>query len=148
MTRDRLDHYLLLLAKAVVKGQQRDPERYGMVAAAVLTPAGQCVARLNYAKGDSRVHAERAAIEAYTQQHGDIPEGSIIVTTLSPCNEEMGDRFGDSCTDLIDKVGITHVYYGYQDPTQLNTHNEFKTVETNNSDIKDICKALADTFLT
>jgi pyrimidine deaminase RibD-like protein len=147
MTRDKLDHYLLKLARAVVKGQGRDPEHYGMVAAAVLTPGGQCVARINYAKGDLRVHAERAAIEAYTQQHGDIPKGSIIITTLSPCNEEMGERFGDSCTDLIDKVGITHVYYGYRDPTQRDNHNQFESIGTNNQQIKQVCKALADTFL-
>ena len=148
---NKLDDYLAKLCAMVKKGQADRPEYYGMVAAGVLTPKGRWVAKLNYPKGKLRVHAERAAIEEYTKYHGKIPEGSIIVTTLSPCNEtddETADtRQGVSCTDLINQSGITKVYCGYKDPTQDNEHGDYKEVLTKNKQLRTMCKDFEDTFL-
>ena len=148
---NKLDDYLAKLCAMVKKGQTDRPDYYGMVAAGVLTPKGRWVAKLNYPKGKLRVHAERAAIEEYTKYHGKIPEGSIIVTTLSPCNEtddETADtRQGVSCTDLINQSGITKVYCGYKDPTQDNEHSDYKEVLTKNKQLRTMCKDFADTFL-
>ena len=148
---NKLDDYLAKLCAMVKKGQTDRPDYYGMVAAGVLTPKGRWVAKLNYPKGKLRVHAERAAIEEYTKYHGKIPEGSIIVTTLSPCNEtddETADtRQGVSCTDLINQSGITKVYCGYKDPTQDNEHGDYKEVLTKNKQLRTMCKDFADTFL-
>ena len=148
---NKLDDYLAKLCAMVKKGQADRPEYYGMVAAGVLTPKGRWVAKLNYPKSKLRVHAERAAIEEYTKYHGKIPEGSIIVTTLSPCNEtddETADtRQGVSCTDLINQSGITKVYCGYKDPTQDNEHGDYKEVVTKNKQLHNMCKQFADTFL-
>ena len=148
---NKLDDYLAKLCSMIKRGQTERPEYYGMVAAGVLTPKGRWVAKLNYPKGKLRVHAERAAIEEYTKYHGKIPEGSIIVTTLSPCNEtddETADtRQGVSCTDLINQSGITKVYCGYKDPTQDNEHGDYKEVLTKNKQLRTMCKDFADTFL-
>ena len=148
---NKLDDYLAKLCAMIKKGQESRPEYYGMVAAGVLTPKGRWVAKLNYPKGKLRVHAERAAIEEYTKYHGKIPEGSIIVTTLSPCNEtddETADtRQGVSCTDLINQSGITKVYCGYKDPTQDNEHGDYKEIVTKNKQLKDMCGSFADSFL-
>ena len=148
---NKLDDYLAKLCSMIKRGQTERPEYYGMVAAGVLTPKGRWVAKLNYPKGKLRVHAERAAIEEYTKYHGKIPEGSIIVTTLSPCNEtddETADtRQGVSCTDLINQSGITKVYCGYKDPTQDNEHCNYKEVFTKNKQLRTMCKDFADTFL-
>jgi len=148
---NKLDDYLSKLCSMIKRGQTERPEYYGMVAAGVLTPKGRWVAKLNYPKGKLRVHAERAAIEEYTKYHGKIPEGSIIVTTLSPCNEtddETADtRQGVSCTDLINQSGITKVYCGYKDPTQDNEHGDYKEVLTKNKQLRTMCKDFADTFL-
>jgi pyrimidine deaminase RibD-like protein len=148
---NKLDDYLAKLCAMIKKGQQERPEYYGMVAAGILTPKGKFVAKLNYPKGKSRVHAERAAIEEYTQYHGRIPEGSIMITTLSPCNEEddktAHTRHGMSCTNLINHHGFRHVYCGYKDPTQDHDHGDYKEVITKNTQLKEICKKIAWTFL-
>jgi len=131
----------------VTDGQESDKD-YGMVAAAVLDPDNRMVARLNRpGKNGKRIHAEHAAIIGYTKQHGDIPEGSIILTTLSPCNEPMDERDGSSCTDLINRTVVKKVYCGYMDPTQTSDTRQFNLMETGNREIRIQCKEFADTFL-
>jgi pyrimidine deaminase RibD-like protein len=148
---NKLDNCLSKLCAMVKKGQDDRPEYYGMVAAGILTPKGEFVAKLNYPKGKLRVHAERAAIEEYNQYHGDIPKGSIMITTLSPCNEEEDEtaehRVGVSCTDLINQQDFERVYSGYKDPTQDNEHGEYREVFTKNKQLKNMCKEFANTFL-
>jgi pyrimidine deaminase RibD-like protein len=150
----KLDGILVKLCRMVIEGQKRDGERYGMVAAAVLDPDNNLVMGLNYLQGDLRVHAEKAAMEAYDRKYGDIPEGSILITTLSPCcevnDETAQERQGDSCTDLINNSIIRKVYCGYMDPSQGDDEHEereFTLQETNNADIRALCEKFADTFL-
>ena len=145
----KLDHILVKLADMVVRGQQKESDYFGMVAACVLDPDNNIVARLNIpAKDGRRIHAERAAMVAYYKKYGEIPEGSIILTTLSPCCEHMDDRAGESCTDLINKSPVHKVYCGFIDPSQ-HGHNDrrFTLQETNNPKIRAICEKLADVFL-
>ena len=148
---NKLDDYLSKLCSMIKKGQAERPEYYGMVAAGILTPKGRWVAKINYPKGSKRVHAERAAIEEYQKYHGKIPKGSILITTLSPCNEKddvtAADRVGVSCTDLINQQGFESVYSGYKDPTQDNEHGEYKEVFTKNKQLKNMCGSFADSFL-
>lgn len=151
-SRDKLDNILTELCHAVIKGQQDDPVKYGMVAACVLDPKNRKVLSVNEeAQGNIRKHAERVAIEAYTKKYGEVPSGSIILTTLSPCNEDESEmaskRFGESCTDLINHSNIRKVYCGYIDPTQEDEHNKYTLEETSNDDVKELCKKFADTFL-
>ena len=146
---DKLDDILVRLCQMVVEGQKRDPELYGMVAAAVLDPDNNCVAALNYRAHESDVHGERAAIEAYWHRFGKIPEGSIILTTCSPCTEPMPERVGSSCKDLINSTPVHKVYAGYRDPSQQ-TQEGNKTYHlqiTKNKKIQELCKAFANTWL-
>jgi pyrimidine deaminase RibD-like protein len=148
---NKLDDYLAKLCAMIKKGQADRPEYYGKVAAGILTPKGKFVAKLNYPNGHNRVHAERAVIEEYTQYHGSIPEGSVMITTLSPCNEDddktADTRHGMSCTDLINHHGFEHVYCGYKDPTQDHDHGDYQEVITKNTQLKEMCKKIAWTFL-
>ena len=148
----KLDHTLAKLCKLVIKGQESTKD-YGMVAACVIDPDNNVVTGLNSSGPDGkRVHAERVAIEKYERENGNVPEGSIIVTTLSPCNEQHDEtaeeRFGESCTDFINSKGIEKVYCGYIDPTQDNNNREFNIMETSNKELRAICKTFADTFLS
>lgn len=150
--RPKLDRILLELCHRIIQGQKEDPEHYGMVAACVLDPDNRKVFGVNQAVDeDTRRHAERVAMDRYEAKYGEIPEGSIILTTLSPCNEDdthMADeRYGESCTDLINGSNVRKVYCGYTDPSQHNDHAEYNLEETDNSDIKNLCKKFADTFL-
>jgi pyrimidine deaminase RibD-like protein len=150
--RPKLDRILLELCHRVIQGKQNDPMKYGMVAACVLDPKNRKVFGVNEAAKDgTRRHAERVAIDRYVKHYGDIPEGSIIITTLSPCNEddtEMADeRYGESCTDLVNNSNVRKVYCGYIDPSQHEEHAEYTLEETDNNDIKTLCKKFADTFL-
>ena len=150
--RKHLDQYLVKLCRLIFEGKQSDPNQYGMVAACILDPDHNVVYGINSAAGDkTRRHAERVAMDRYFEQYGEIPEGSIIITTLSPCNEDdtkMADeRYGESCTDLINSSLVRKVYCGYTDPSQDNEHNKYTLEETSDNRIKDICKKYADTFL-
>lgn len=146
---DKLDTILVRLCEMVVQGQKRDSAEYGMVAAAVLDPNNNCVSALNYRAHESDVHGERAAIEAYRARFGKIPEGSIVLTTCSPCTEPMPDRAGPSCKDLISSTPVHKVYAGYRDPSQQ-TEADDKTYHleiTRNKKIQQLCQAFADTWL-
>jgi len=148
----KLDQYLVNLCKLIINGKNTDPDQYGMVAACVLDPDNNVVYGINSAaEHGQRQHAERVAMNRYEDQYGKIPKGSIIITTLSPCNEygtHMADeRYGESCTDLINSSNVRKVYCGYQDPSQDNEHNDFTLEQTSNSDVKELCKKFADTFL-
>jgi pyrimidine deaminase RibD-like protein len=144
---DKLDQILARLCEVVVQGQQKDQD-LGVVAAAVLDPDNNCVVGLNYpAKDGRRVHGERAAIDAYHDRFGNIPAGSIIITTCSPCTHDMEERSGINCSDLIDEVGVHKVYAGYQDPTQDFDNKRYHIEITRNPKIQELCKKFADTFL-
>jgi pyrimidine deaminase RibD-like protein len=144
---DKLDRILTELCSLVVQGQKKNQD-LGMVAAAVLDPDNNCVVGINYpAKDGHRVHAERAAIDSYYARFGDIPEGSIIITTCSPCTHDMSERKGINCSDLIDEVGVHKVYAGYQDPTQEPGQKKYHLETTRNPKIQQLCKAFAETFL-
>jgi len=143
----KLDNILSKLCNMVVKGQQSEKD-YGMVAAAVLDPDNQIVARLNRpGASDKRIHAEHAAMLDYMDKYGAIPEGSIIITTLSPCNKHMAERDGPSCTELINNSVVKKVYCGYMDPTQDDDTRQFNVMETANKQLRHKCKQFADTFL-
>jgi pyrimidine deaminase RibD-like protein len=144
---DKLDQILTELCSLVIQGQQKGQD-LGMVAAAVLDPDNNCVVGINYPTQDGkRVHGERAAIDSYYARFGEIPAGSIIITTCSPCTQAMSEREGVNCSDLIDEVGVHKVYAGYQDPTQEPSNKQYHLEITRNPKIQKLCKAFADTFL-
>jgi len=145
---DKLDNIMSKLCALVVEGQKTRPEHFGVVAAAVLDSGNQLVARLNCPGADGkRIHAERAAMEAYEEQYGSIPEGSIVLTTCSPCSEHMTERDGVSCTDYINASPVKKVYCGYSDPTQDEDQRQFTILETNDVEIRELCKMFAETFI-
>ena len=152
---EKLDKILVKLCKMVIDHQKRDSEYYGMVAACVLDTDNNMVSAVNYPHEDGkRIHAERAAMDLYVSKHGAIPEGSIIITTCSPCSEHSDltadGRYGESCTELINNSPVHKVYCGYQDPSQGDDEHDERTFtleETRNPYIRDLCKKFADTFL-
>ena len=144
---DKLDAILVRLCEMVIQGQGKNKD-LGMVAAAVLDPDNNCVVGINYPTRDGRrVHGERAAIDSYTARFGDIPAGSIIITTCSPCSHDMSEREGVNCSDLIDEVGVHKVYAGYQDPTQEFGDKKYHIEITGNPKIHELCERFAETFL-
>lgn len=145
----KLDRYLAELCKMVHDGQQSD-EDYGMVAAGVLSLTHPWLARLNRPGDNGRIHAEHAAIEDFKAKYGEIPEGTLIITTLSPCNTHMDERDGPACSDIINANGIKKVYCGYLDPTQhkgSEDHRHYNLIETQDPKIRKLCQKFADTFL-
>ena len=144
---NKLDNILVRLCEMVVEGQKKNME-LGVVAAAVLDPDNNCVVGVNYPSKDGRrVHGERAAIDSYHARFGEIPAGSIIITTCSPCTQDMEEREGINCSDLIDEVGVHKVYAGYQDPTQEPGNKKYHIEITANPKIQELCKQFAATFL-
>ena len=145
----KLDKYLSELCDLVERGQDSGKD-FGMVAAGILPLKGDYMARLNRPGKNGRIHAEHAVIEDFIKKYGSIPEGSVIITTLSPCNTAMDERDGPSCADLLNEHGIQKVYCGYIDPTQhdgAEDNREYNLIETQNKDLRSRCEAFADTFL-
>ena len=145
----KLDKYLSELCDLVEKGQASGKD-FGMVAAGILPLKGDYMARLNRPGKGGRIHAEHAVIEDFIKKYGSIPEGSVIITTLSPCNTPMDERDGPSCADLLNEHGIQKVYCGYIDPTQhdgAEDQRKYNLVETMNKELRTRCEAFADTFL-
>ena len=145
---DKLDYVLMSLCKMIVQAQKINSD-LGMVAACVIDTEDRRVMGINYPDSEGkRVHAERAAIENYTKQYGEIPKGSIIVTTLSPCtDDEMHERHGDSCASLISNTNVHKVYCGYMDPSQQDVDRDYNLMATENQKMQALCKDFADTFL-
>jgi pyrimidine deaminase RibD-like protein/FMN phosphatase YigB (HAD superfamily) len=143
----KLDKYLAELCDLVERGQASDKD-FGMVAAGILPLKGKYMARLNRPGHDGkRVHAEHAVIEDFIKKYGEIPEGTVLLTTLSPCTKHLEERDGPSCSSLVEQHGIQKVYCGYIDPTQEADHRDYNLLETSNDSIRTKCKEFADTFL-
>jgi pyrimidine deaminase RibD-like protein len=145
----KLDKYLAELCDLVERGQKSDKD-FGMVAAGILTLKHPYMSRLNRPGKHGRIHAEHAVIEDFIKNYGSIPEGSIIITTLSPCNTPMDERDGPSCADLLNEYSIQKVYCGYIDPTQhdgAEDNRKYNLIETQNKELRTRCERFADTFL-
>jgi len=138
------DLVLVDLCDMIIRGQKKDPDYYGMVAAAVIDPQNRVVKAVNHFDQSSgkRIHAERAAVRAYKKRYGELPDNCAVITTLSPCSQDMDERYGESCEQLLKDLDIKDVYCGYQDPTQ---HSGYTV--TDNHQIQQLCQAFADTFL-
>jgi len=149
---DKLDSILAKCCEMILTKQREGSEYWGMVGACVLDMENRAVYGVNHAMDDGkRKHAERAAIDNYREKYGDNLEHCIIITTLSPCSEPLDERWGDSCTDLINEIGIHKVYCGYKDPSQDHSetylHKHFHVKCTRNQKLNELCKRFADTFL-
>lgn len=132
----------------IMDNYAKNPNNSELVAAAIIDPSNNIVASTSKKISDDEwIHAERAALYDYQEKYGDVPKGSIIVTTLSPCNELMKDRYSKSCTELINSLSIKKVYCGYLDPTQHKENRDFTQLETNNKKIREVCKDIANLFL-
>ena len=143
----KLDKYLAELCNLVERGQASDKD-FGMVAAGLLPLKGNYMARLNRpGKNGKRVHAELAVLKDFIAKYGSIPEGTVLITTLSPCTKHLDERDGPSCSSLVERYGIQKVYCGYLDPTQVDDHRDYNLMETSDESIRKKCKAFADTFL-
>ena len=94
----KLDLILLNLCRLVIENQKKDSDYYGMVGACVLDPNGIIVSSTSFKKNNKWVHAERGAIDRYEKKYGTVPQESIIITTLSPCNE-----------DIVYKLSLIHI---------------------------------------
>jgi len=148
---DKLDDVLAELCGLVLAGQRQNAKANGKVGAAVLDPRGRLVTGVGYSRDGKWCHGEYAAIENYEQEYGELPKGCIIITTLSPCNERHDktaqERYGESCTDLLNSKNIKMAYCGYKDYTQDNTQNNFSVIITSNQKLLKLCSLIAGTFL-
>lgn len=140
------DLILIDLCQLVIDRQQIDNKKYGMVGACVLDNGNKVFATSTQLDKKWR-HAERNAIDLYRRKYGELSKNCVVITTLSPCDSDMDDRYGSNCTDIIGEANIKRVYCGYVDPTQKNVSSKFTVKITKNADIKDLCKKLAWTFL-
>lgn len=149
---EKLDNLLAECCERVLKLQRQDPEYWGMVGACVLDMDNRVVYGVNHSVGgDKRDHAEVAAVKNYIKRYQKLPESGIIITTLSPCSEDIDQPNHRNCTDYINRLPIKKVYCGYMDPTQRHSEayrrKHFHLRETHNDRLRELCRQFADTFL-
>lgn len=141
------DVILARLCEMVLEGRETMGREGGLVGAAVLDTAGNCVYATSSPEGEYWRHAERNAIDAYKQRYDVLDPDAVIITTLSPCCSAMQDRYGSSCEDMLNAAGIRHVYAGYDDYTQQRREPDFELTFTKNKKLQQLCGAISNTFL-
>ena len=140
----KYDEVLTDLCQLIIDNKRKNSKN-GLVAASVVS-GDRRVDATSYFDG-KWVHAERNALNQFKKRYGSVPDDAVIVTTLSPCVEDMPDRQGISCNELINKTPVRAVYCGYRDPEhQEFQHNDFDIRFTNNMQIEQLCKQFADMF--
>jgi len=139
-SRTEMDHALTHLCELLIQAQAEHPDQTGDVAACVLDPEGQSTTGISLRDGDRWIHAEVLACERYRDKFGDIPEGTMCVTTLSPCNRPMADRVGTDCASYLRDQGIDQVYAGHADQTQ----DADNVGITQNAKLRKLCKKFAE----
>lgn len=143
-----LDKVLVKLCAMIIDNNNG---QHSMVGAAVVDPKGRQVLRLGTLVSEDPElwrHAERTAIDAYKKEYGELPNDTVIVTTLSPCSTDtMELRYEHSCTQLLEEMGIDFVYCGYMDPTQENTGHQFTLEVTKNPKLNELCEKIGQAVL-
>lgn len=68
-------------------------------------------------------HAEQCALEKYFAKHNvtDVPQGSVIYTTMEPCSERLSGNL--PCTDRILNSSIRTVFVGVVEPKTFIANN-------------------------
>lgn len=122
---DLLDSYLLEALRFL---RDSPDENKGVVAAGIIDGERKVYATSIRAEDGKRwKHAERAALEKYLLEFGELPSGNAVaVTTLSMCIRDSAQRAGASCSDLLlGRDGdfplespFKRVHVGYVDPLQ------------------------------
>lgn len=149
---EKLDRLLTECCERVLDLQKRDPEYWGMVGSCVLDMNNHVVFGVNHSVGGGkRDHAEVVAIKNYIKRYGNPPQGGIIITTLSPCSEDIDQPNHRNCTEYINSLPIKKVYCGYMDPSQRDSEvyrrKRFHLRETHNIRLRELCQRFAGTFL-
>jgi pyrimidine deaminase RibD-like protein len=145
-----LDKILIDLVNFVEARLSINDKIYGRVGAAIIDPSGHVVCATAFQHRDGRwVHAERAALQEYRRMYGRIPIGSVMVSTLSPCTDDMPFewRRGESCTSMCLRNKISRAHYGYLDHTQSNEFGDLVTSVTTNALVANRCRSLAETLI-
>jgi pyrimidine deaminase RibD-like protein len=135
----QLDHKLTELCELLMSAQAQCPDDTGDVAACISDPEGKTATGVSLRMGKHWIHAEVLACERYREKFGDIPVGSVCVTTLSPCNRPMADRVGPDCASYLQDQGIDRVYAGHSDETQ----DADNVGITQNVRLRKLCKKFA-----
>jgi pyrimidine deaminase RibD-like protein len=141
------DQILTILCDMIDYQYIHNPEKYGEVGAAIVDPDSRIVVALSTPHKGKWRHAEYNAIVAYNKKYGEIPPGSVVITTCSPCSARMPDRHGVSCTHRINELPIPIVYCGFEDPTQHTHLHNFQMVITQNAHIHRRCETYAQRFM-
>lgn len=149
---DKLDGILAECCRLVLHRHKENPEYWGAVGACLLGSNNVPVYGVNHVLEDGhRDHAEVDAIKNYLAEFGkEGLEGSILITTLSPCSSDIDQPDGRNCVDYINSHGIKKVYCGYTDPLESITdtykHKKFHIMETRNPKLRELCAKLRSTF--
>jgi pyrimidine deaminase RibD-like protein len=103
------------------------------------------------------VHAERNALQQFVDRYGMPSEDAAMVTSLSPCSQDMENRVGGSCTELLSaennvlKDPISRIHSGKVDYVQVDnsdfySERGFDFTLTDDSELQTACERLSNYF--
>jgi pyrimidine deaminase RibD-like protein len=142
-----LDKILVLLVELIVKKvEKKGFDTDGLVGAAVVSKDYPVFISFSQQLRDKTVHAERNAINKFKSRHNltQLPAGTLVVSTLSPCSEHIHNRLNYDCSSFLHRENVKRVYCGCRDETQDDS-NDF--TYTPNKSLERICKKIASTFI-
>ena len=102
--------------------------------------------------GDYWRHAELNAYLEFKKQYATEPSSSAtFVVTLSPCLDDLKHRHEDSCTHLLNEIGVKRVHFGVLDSMHADSLNRYRQAGltpslTNNQYCSQMCEKLMALF--
>lgn len=109
-------HHEKFMEMAVAEADKSEGTETAFCVGAVLVKDGE-VLETGYSRElPGNTHAEQCALEKYFAKHNvtDVPEGTVIYTTMEPCSERLSGNL--PCVDRILKSNIKTVFVGVLEP--------------------------------
>lgn len=120
-----LESHVPMMSKALEEAKKCGPTETAFCVGAVLVKDGEILETGYSRELPGNTHAEQCALVKYRSKHGcDVPEGTVIYTTMEPCSERLSGNL--PCVDRILASNIKSVFVGVLEPDTFVAKNTGK----------------------
>ena len=118
-----LDPHRKYMELALEEAKKCDGTESAFSVGALLVKDGKVLATGYSRELPGNTHAEQCALEKYYTENNtrNVPEGTIIYTTMEPCSERLSGNL--PCVDRILETNIKTVFVGVLEPTTFIANN-------------------------
>lgn len=121
-----VEEHLPMMQRALDEARKCPPTTTAFSVGAVLVKDGKILSTGYSRELPGNTHAEQCALEKYFKEHNvsDVPEGTVIYTTMEPCSERLSGNL--PCVDRILGTKIKTVFVGVVEPNTFVENNTGK----------------------